>query len=533
METRQSRELATRLQTEEQPIRVDQEKHLRISDIWKNVILSDLGVLIILASARILFHVLTDGQYGFHRDELAILDDAHYLAWGYVAYPPLTPFIACVALDVFGLSLVGMRFFSALAQGVALVLTGLMARELGGNRWAVIAAGLAVAAAPVSLAQGALFQYVSFDYLWWVLLAYLVIRLLKSDNPHWWLGIGAVIGLGMMTKYTVLFLVAGIVGGMAITPARRYLKSPWLWVGVGLSILLFLPNLIWQIQHDFISLSQLSSIHAHDVSIGRANDFLAQQLLIGTNLFSLPLWLSGLYFFFSAPAGQRYRMLGWMFIIPCVLFIAAQGRGYYLAPAYPMLLAAGSVVFERWLAPLASVRARAMRGFAWATLALGGVLMGAVALPLAPVKSAWWDVATSMNSDLKEEIGWPELAETVAGIHGALPAGERAYVGILAYNYGETGALNLYGPALGLPRAISGVNSYWLRGYGDPPPRTVIVVGFWYDMIAGYFDRCDLAGHITNRYNITNEESKVPDIFVCCGLRKAWPDFWESLKRFG
>src|SRR5512137_132506 len=162
---------------------------------WRTFVLSDLGILILLALARLALHSLTNGQYGWHRDELATLDDARYLAWGYVAYPPVTPFIARVALELFGPSLVGVRFFCALAMSVALVLTGLMARELGGSRPAQIVAALAAAIAPAALSEGNFFQYISFDYLWWVLIAYLMLRLLKSENPRWWLGIGAVIGL--------------------------------------------------------------------------------------------------------------------------------------------------------------------------------------------------------------------------------------------------------------------------------------------------------------------------------------------------
>ena len=220
---------------------------------WREFLFSDLGLLILLALSRILLHALTNQGYGFHRDELATLDDARHLAWGFVAYPPLTPFIGRIGLTLFGPSTVGVRFFSGLAQGAALVLTGLMARELGGKRWVVILAGLAVWVAPVSFGQGALFQYVSFDYLWWVLAAYCIIRLLKSVDPHWWLVIGAAIGLGMMTKYTMAFFVIGIIGGVLLTPARLYLKSRWLWMGVGLAVLIFLPNLLWQIGHDFIN----------------------------------------------------------------------------------------------------------------------------------------------------------------------------------------------------------------------------------------------------------------------------------------
>jgi len=185
--------------------------------------------------------------------------------------------------------------------------------------------------------------YTTVDYLWWVLIAYLMIRLLKSENPRWWLGIGAVIGLGMQTKYSIVFLIAGIVAGVILTQAHRYLLSPWLWAGVLLAVLIFLPNLAWQAQHDFISLDFLSSIHARDIRIGRTETFLKDQTYISANLVTIPLWILGLGFYFFAPSGRRFRTLGWMFVIPFALLYESKGRGYYLAPAYPMLLAAGAV----------------------------------------------------------------------------------------------------------------------------------------------------------------------------------------------
>lgn len=230
---------------------------------------SDLVVLILFALLVVALHMLTNGRYGFHRDELQVLDDTRHLAFGYVAYPPVTPFIERVALALFGTSLVGLRFFSVLAQAAVLVLSGLMARELGGRRLAQIVAAVSVAIGPMVLFNGTEFQYTSFDCLWWVLAAYLVIRLLRTGDPRWWLAIGFVIGLGMMTKYTMAFFVAGIAGGTLLTPARRDLRGPWIWCGAALALLVFLPNFLWQIGHHFVSLDFLRHIHARDVAEGR------------------------------------------------------------------------------------------------------------------------------------------------------------------------------------------------------------------------------------------------------------------------
>jgi 4-amino-4-deoxy-L-arabinose transferase-like glycosyltransferase len=540
---------------------------------WRDVIFGDIGILVLLALVKLIFHILTNGAHGFHRDELATLNDARYLDWGFVAYPPFTPFVARVALELFGTSLVGFRFFAALSQSIAMVLAGLIARELGGKRHAQILAAVAVAITPVSMSSSAMLMYVAFDYLWWVLLAYLAIRLLKSDDPRWWIGIGAAIGLGMMTKSTMAFYVVGIIVGVLLTSTRKHLTSPWLWGGVALSLLIFLPNIIWQIQHNFISLEFLGSIHERDVRIGRTKDFLPDQLLT-TNPFTLPLWIAGLSFYFQGLSsvissaarnlflslraifakqspfttwgllraknalamteGAHFRMIGWMALVPFALFWLAQGRGYYTGPIYPMLLAAGAVVFERWLAAMSGRRARVATGIAWSLLVIGGVIIALIALPIVPVNSALWATVNDINGEFREQIGWEELTQTVAGIYNALPANEKARAGILAGNYGEAGALNLYGGAYGLPRAISGINSYWLRGYGNPPPETLVVVGADMAYLSSKFESCTLARHITNKYNVLNEETRDhPNIYVCRGMKQSWEEFWKQFRYFG
>ena len=505
------------------------------SRTWREIVFSDLSLLSLLALAVFLLHMLTNGQYGFHRDELATLDDARYLAWGYVAYPPVTPFLGRISLEIFGPSLVGVRVFPALAQSLVLLLAGLMVRELGGSRLAQVVGALAVAIGPVSLNQGSMLMYVSFDYLWWVLIAYFAIRLLKSEDPRWWLGIGTVIGLGMLTKYTMAFYTAALVGAVLITKARRYLASPWLWGGVALSLLIFLPNLIWQIQHDFISWTYLNYIHERDIRIGRTSTFLLEQIVMGINIFTAPLLAAGLYYFFFHPQGARYRLIGWLYIHVFTLFFVMQGRGYYLGGAYPMLLAGGTVLWDKWIAGLSLNNRRFALGGTYSALAIGGVISALLFLPLTPVNSPVWNTANNLLELFSEQLGWQELVETVAGVYADLPEAEKPQAGIYAGNYGEAGAINLFGPAYGLPEAISGINSYWLRGYGNPPPQTLIIVGEQRDDVERYFEQCELAfGPITNRYNVENEETRdYPGVFVCRGLRRPWPEIWEELLHFG
>ncbi|HXW61496.1 MAG TPA: glycosyltransferase family 39 protein [Candidatus Acidoferrales bacterium] len=490
----------------------------------------DLRALISIASATIVIHILTGGKYGFHRDELATLDDARHLAWGYVAYPPLTPFFARVSLALFGTSLAGFRFFASLANALAVVLTGLVTRDLGSRRSAQVMAALA--AVPFCIAAGSLMQYVSFDFLFWVLTAYFVVQLLKSDDPRWWLAIGCAVGLGMMAKYSMPFLVAGLLMGVLLTDKRRYLASKWLWLGVAVAALIFLPNFLWQIQHDFVSIQFLRHIHARDIRIGRTKNFLPGQFEV--TLLAFPLWIAGLFACFFSGMFRRFRLLGWMYLTPLLLFLVLKGRSYYLAGAYPMLYAAGAAWAEKRLSSLGSRRAAAVRAFAWSVLLADIAAAIALTLPIAPIHSRWWKVAIKTNGDLSEEFGWSELVETVARIRDRLPMSDRTDLGILAGNYGEAGAVDLYGARYELPASISGVNSFWFRGYGNPPPQTLIVVGLPVEFLQNHFSSCQLVAHTWNRYNVENEETREHrDIFVCRGLRESWPEFWRIFRYYG
>ena len=493
----------------------------------RHLTLTDLQLLILIAAARFLLHLLTNNQYGFHQDALAFLANGLHLDWGYVAYPPLTPFIGRLGLELFGVSLIGIKSLAALAQCMAMVFTGLMAKELGGGRQAQVIATIAAGIGLMSLIMGTLFQYITFDYLWWVLFFYCLLRLLKTENPRWWLGIGLFIGLGMMTKYTMAFLVISLVITALITPLRRYLRSPWLWAGALLTVLIFLPNLIWQIQHDFISLEFLSFISQRDRALGRTEGFFTQQLYVNLNPVALPLALAGIAFYFSG-AGKRYRALGFIFVLTLLLFAVANGRFYYTAPLYPMLLAAGAIVGEKWLHHKSLTQQKRLLVAAGVILFIGAATGIALMLPVAPVHSALWEVTSQVHDNFIDEIGWPELVATTAPIYQREQAGHPS-LGILAAHYGPASAFQLYGDPYNLPPVISPSNDYWLRGYGDNPPTAVIAIGFTAEALAEFFDNCRLVGRHQNKYQI---EKPLAEIFLCEGTKGGWETIWPLMWRF-
>jgi hypothetical protein len=491
---------------------------------------TDTVLLVCIAAVIALIHLLTNNRYGFHRDELQFLSDARHLDWGFVPYPPFTALVERIGLSLFGVSMVGLRLFSVIAQAAVVVVSGLMARELGGGLLAQVAAAVSVALSTLPLFEGTEFQYTTFDFLWWVLIAYFVIRLLKTENPRWWLAIGAVMGVGFETKYTMAFYGTGILGGVLLTRARRYLLSGWFWAGMALALAIFLPNLIWQLRHDFISLRFLQHIHRRDVGQGRANGFFRDQFWICTNLCAAPLWIAGLLGYLR---DRRYRLLAWMYLIPLALFVVGRGRGYYLGAAYPMLMAMGAVMGERWVQSLSKIPRRTIEAVFFTAVVADGLLMGAVVIPVAS-GGPLMKFALENNGDLREEIGWDELVRKVAGIRDALPPDQRESLGVVVRNYGEQGAIEILGPAYHLPPPISGTNSAWLRGYPVPPPRTLIVMGMSLEDAQQLFNSCRVVGHNGNSLGVKNEESRDhPEIMVCGGPRRPWPEFWEDYQGYG
>lgn len=486
--------------------------------------------LLVIAGLFGLAHVLTNGQYGFHRDELQFLTDAQHLDWGFVPYPPLTSALVFVGLKTFGLSLVGLRLFSVVAQSVVILISGLMARDLGGSRQAQAFAAIAVGLSPAAMANATMFQYTSFDMLWWVLTAWSVIRLRRDDDPRWWVMIGLFAGLGLQTKYSIAFELAGVLAGVLLTDARRYLAGRWLWVGVGVALLVFAPNFIWLARHDFISYRFLESIHARDVNEGRAEGFLRDQFLINANLFAAPVWIAGLWGYFRT---RRYRMLAWMYVTPLLLFMLLQGRFYYVSAAYPMLLAMGSLMSEHWLRTLHHAWRTTIAVLIVSGVAAIGIYAAMIIMPIT-THGSLRDFALKRNYDLREKVGWNDMVARVAAIRDALPAEKQVNLGIVVGNYGEQGAIALLGKAYGLPAPITAVNSGWLRGYPQIPPQTVIVLGSSRERADELFVDCRLAGHSGNAWDVVNEESRDhPDIFVCGPARKPWSKLWPLEPEFG
>ncbi|HEY1456445.1 MAG TPA: glycosyltransferase family 39 protein [Candidatus Dormibacteraeota bacterium] len=482
---------------------------------------SEPAIVGALAVAVLALHLATNGLYDFHRDSLYYLDSARHPAWGYVDYPPVTPTIARLSLWLFGPSVWGLRLWPSLAGAGMVALAALIARELGGGRPARLLAALGAATSLVLLGANWLFQTVTFDQVVWLTTLWLFARLVRTEDRRLWLALGAALGVGLETKYTVIGLIAGLVLATLLTPLRRHLASPWPWLGAGVALLMFAPNLAWQAANGWASVEYtLNHKSAQSVDFSPLT-FLGDQLaLIGP--LAIPVWIGGLYWLLASPVR---RALGIAVLAPFVIYLFA-GKGYYIGPLHPFLIAAGACAIEAWTAH----RRRWLRPATAVALTAQAVVLLPIALPVVPEATMARSSLPGIRKDFADAVGWHDLVRQVAAIYHALPPDERTTAIVLTDNYGEAGAINTYGPAAGLPHAYSGELTYyyWRPSAIDGP---VITVGVDPAFLATLFATCTPEGTVTNSYGLHNEEWGAP-LALCRQPLLPLDRLWPELKAF-
>jgi 4-amino-4-deoxy-L-arabinose transferase-like glycosyltransferase len=444
------------------------------------------------------------------------LASARHLELGYVDYPPVTPAIARLVQVVAPDSVVALRFTSVLAGALVVVLAALIASELGGGRRAQLLSALAVVISPVFVGGNFIFETVSFDQLVWALLLWLVARVLAGGDRRLWLLAGLVLGIGLETKYTVAGLAVALAAGLLLTPGRRQLATRWPWLGAALAVIMLAPNLWWQAGHGWDSIAY--TLHHRGNTDGPVAYWLQQALFLVQPLL-LPLVVAGAVWLWRS---GTFRALAWTAILIELLFFAVGGKSYYPAPVYPLLYAAGAVWLER------SVGSRLLRR-AWVAAAVVTTLvLVPILLPVLPTdvmaRSGLLKVPT-----LAEMYGWPDLAHEVAAAYASLHPSERRGAMVLASNYGEAGALDLYGPGLGLPPVVSPHLTYYYWAPARMSPNVVIAVGYERQDLEPLFADVTEVGTISNSYGVANQEAGRP-IFVCRSPRRPLWQAWPSLK---
>src|SRR5262245_31692210 len=483
-----------------------------------------LGIAGGLAALLVAF----SGRYGYHRDELYFLVCGQHPAWGYPDQPPLVPLLARLMSSLDATSLVLLRLPSALASAALVAVTGLLARELGGQRAAQVLAAASISVAAVVLGAGHLLSTTTVGLPMWALICWLVVRILRTGDDRLWLAVGLVAGLGLLDSDLVVFLLFAIVAGLAIAGPRRPLRGGWLYAGGLIALVMWLPYLFWQARHGWPELAISRSIATGGSGPSAPRWQLLPQQLVLVSPYLAPVWVTGLVLLLRGPALRWCRALGVAYLVLVAVFLISGGKPYYLAGMFPLLLAAGAQPVVEWTR---RGRSRLRRALAGAAVVLSLTSLPIV-LPIVPVGSVRHTPIVTLNYDAGETIGWPAYVREIGAVYAALPPARRASTIVLASNYGEAGAVDRFGAADGLPAAYGVHNGFW---YWGPPPASAtaaVAVGFDPGTLARVCGTLRLAGRLDNHVGVADDEQGAP-VWVCSALRAPWPVLWPRLRVLG
>jgi 4-amino-4-deoxy-L-arabinose transferase-like glycosyltransferase len=480
--------------------------------------------------AGVVFVILMafSARYGFHRDELYFLDCARHLSLSYVDQPIFTPLMARVSLALFGVSLTGLRLWSALAAFGNVVIGGLLAREFGGGRMAQLAGALGAATAPALLGADHILDTTGFDLLAWSALALVVVRIGRTGDARLWMLAGVILGVGLTNKHSIGFFALAIVIGALLSGGRRLLANRYFAIGVLIAVLFTVPDLWWQAHHGWATIAMTKVLAQENGGLANTVSFVVSQLFMAAPVL-IGVWIAGLRFLWRSDR-PLWRALAWSYVLLFVFFaLTAGAKPYYVAAAYFFLLAAGAVALEQRWAERAG-RARILL----VPLTICVLVTLPIVLPVLPANLVGW--TSVVNSVPVETIGWPQFVATVDHVWYQLPASQRADAVIVTGNYGEAGAINELGRADHLPEAVSGQNTVWWWGPGNPHATTVVaVVQRGYpklgEMLRRDFARVQLVATISNPAHVSNQEEG-GHVYVCTGPVRSWGQLWPSLRHY-
>ncbi len=497
-----------------------------------------LAVVALIVVLRLLLHLLTANRYGIFRDEMYYIACGRHLDWGYVDMPPFIPLMTRLFTAIFGTSLFVIRLIPAIAGCGAIALTGYQAYQLGGRRFGMALAALAMAVSPVFVINGHLLGTNDFEALFWMGCASVVIRIIQTGNQKLWLWFGLLAGLGIQNKYSMAVFGLGIVVGLLLTPERKAFAHMSIWIAGAIALLIFLPNLMWNVHRDWPFFQLMHNIRAsgRDVAL-KPISFLLQQALM-VNPFAFPLWVAGLGWLFFGREGRRYRVLGWAFVVTLGFFMTQHAKDYYVAPAYPMLFAAGSVCWEAWIER--TQRSWLKPAFVLVLLVPLLVFMPLVAPVVSPerfvafIRAIHFTPPVSEHSHRRsplpqyysDELGWEVMVAEVARIYHSLPPDVQARTAIKASNFGEAGAIDYFGPKYGLPPAICFHQNYWYWGTHGYTGESIIIVNESNpEHLKQLSEHAEKVGHFEYPYALENF-----DIWYARGLKVNLHDIWEHEK---
>ena len=510
-----------------------------------------------IALATLVFHIFFNNRYGYFRDEFDYMSCGDHLAWGYVDQPPIIPFLIHICRSLLGDSLRSIRFIPALASSLLIVQTAAITRELGGHRYAILVSAICVLIAPQYLSNGSLLVTNCLEPNLWMSCVYFAILAIKRRDPRYWLWFGLFAGLGLEEKYSIAVFCLGMVVGLLLTEQRRTFLNKWIWLGGLVALVIFLPNVLWNIKYDwpFVQLMRGIRAEGRDVVLGPFAYFFQQTFLVNPS--TAPIWLGGLFALLLSRRFRPYRALGWCYLVCYSVFFLLHGKNYYLAPVYPMLLAAGAIVIEstihgsadagrdldaaenacprrQWLKPAIVVL----------LLASGAYLVPVVVPVLSPkhfltyIQYLPFKLPVMEHSHARaalpqwysDQFGWKEIVDETTLAWNRIPVEERHDCGIFAQDYGQAGAIDFYGRRAGLPPALSGHQSWFLWGPRGYSGNCMIVLDDRKAVLEHLWEHVEYVG--TSADNPWALERGI-DVFLCKGKKfDTLAQLWPRVKRW-
>jgi hypothetical protein len=500
------------------------------------------GLAVAAAAATLLLHVATISGYGWFRDEFYYLACAARLDWGYVDHPPGVALITALTRLVAGDSIVALRLPPAIAHAATVLLAALLAREMGSRAYGQIVAAVTVALAPILLGIASIVSMNAYDGFVWAAALLVFARLIRTNEPRYWIALGVLFGLGFENKHSVLFLAFGLVLGLVVAGPRRHLATRWPWLGAAIAAVLAAPNVVWEIAHGWPTLEFMrNATENKNVALPPAR-FLLEQIN-QLSPFSAPIWIAGLvWLLFAAPAAA-FRAVGIAYLAILGIFLMTAAKPYYLAAYYPALFAAGGCALDRWTdRPFGGMRA--LRLAVVAIVVIGAAIALPIVLPvLSEERFIVYQATLGVRPELGERHrqgrlpqfyadmhGWTELVTEVTRAANQLTPSERANAFIYAQNYGQAGAIEWLGRGRDLPPVRSGHNNYWLWGPGDGDPRTAIIIGGDREDNESLCTTLVEVGRVDNTYAMPYENDK--PVALCRGLKTSLRELWPRLKHF-
>src|ERR1700726_1615177 len=508
----------------------------------KSFLVEGMLMVVAITLAKLLFHIYFNNRYGYFRDEFDYLACANHLSWGYGDQPPLIPFLARISRMLLGDSLRSIRFLPALASSLLVVQAAVLAHELGGRRFALLLSAVTILVAPQYLSNGSLLGTNCLEPNLWMGCTYFAILAIKRNDPRNWVWFGIVAGLGMEEKYSIALFGLGIVVGLLLTEQRRVFADKWIWLGGFAAFLVFLPNFLWNVHYHwpFVELMRNIKAEGRDVVLGPWQYFFQQTLLVLP--LTAPIWITGLIALLFSQRLKIYRVLGWSYLVCYTVLFVLHGKNYYLAPIYPMLLAAGAVTIDNaieqprrtWLKPAMII-----------ILLVGGAHLMPVVIPvlspdgfIAYMKYLPFKLPVMEHSHARatlpqwysDQFGWQEIVAETAQAWNRIPAEDRKDCGIFAQDYGQAGAIDFLGRRYGLPGSLSGHQTWFLWGPRGYSGNCMIVLDDNRERLEQLWKNVEYFG--TSADNPYALEKQI-DVFLCRGSKfGSLAELWPGLKRW-